>query len=198
MRGVSLVRVAVPTASLLLVLCVLPGARAHQCGMIHSRRVVLAGLGSATALSATSTTARTTRPTLDPVLDRNGKPVTASTWLDAHADGRPDLVLGYQGEPYFLLSRVVDGLPQLEKFALLAECTHLGCLVSDEPLGGFACPCHGSKYSREGSVTRGPAPRSLKLARVEVGADGNLQMGEWLDVDFRSRDNREGEAALLL
>jgi cytochrome b6-f complex iron-sulfur subunit len=59
-------------------------------------------------------------------------------------------------------------------------------LVADDPQGGFACPCHGSKYSRDGSVLRGPAPRSLQLARLEIAADGKLQMGAWLEADFRA------------
>jgi len=112
--------------------------------------------------------------------------VVASAWLEQHADRRPDLVLGYQGEPHFLLQRLVEGSPQLETYALRAECTHLGCLVVDDPQGGFACPCHGSKYSSDGRVLRGPAPRGLKLARLETAADGKLRMGEWLEADFRA------------
>ena len=35
--------------------------------------------------------------------------------------------------------------------AISSICTHLGCLIS---LGesGFLCPCHGSKYNRDGKV----------------------------------------------
>jgi len=145
---------------------------------------------STAALAATSTlapvSARGSAPAaLEPVLDRTGAPVRVSDWLAAHTDGRPDLVLGYQGEPHFLLQSAVDGTRQLEAYALRAECTHLGCLVADDPMGGYACPCHGSKYSRDGTVLRGPAPKPLRLARVEAAADGTLQMGDWVKADFR-------------
>src|SRR5579885_766691 len=36
-------------------------------------------------------------------------------------------------------------------FALSAICTHLGCMTAWKPeLGIIACPCHGSKFHREG------------------------------------------------
>src|ERR1700676_2998230 len=37
-------------------------------------------------------------------------------------------------------------------YALSAACTHLGCLTAWKPeLGIIACPCHGSKFNREGT-----------------------------------------------
>jgi cytochrome b6-f complex iron-sulfur subunit len=51
--------------------------------------------------------------------------------------------------------------------AVSTVCTHLGCLV--KPTGeGFECPCHGSKFSSEGTVTRGPAPQPLPWLKVSV------------------------------
>ncbi|HEX9657415.1 MAG TPA: Rieske (2Fe-2S) protein [Bacteroidota bacterium] len=47
-------------------------------------------------------------------------------------------------------------------YAMSAICTHLGCITgwkSDE--GIIACPCHGSKFDRQGNVIAGPAPRPL-------------------------------------
>lgn len=52
-------------------------------------------------------------------------------------------------------------------FALRAACTHQGCVV---PTFGNACPCHGSAYAIDGSVTSGPAPTSL--TRYTVRFDG--------------------------
>ena len=47
-------------------------------------------------------------------------------------------------------------------FALSATCTHLGCLTKYEAeLNRIFCPCHGSRYSIDGHVTVGPAPRPL-------------------------------------
>ena len=114
------------------------------------------------------------------VLDRNGAPVTAAKWL-ATVGLEPDLVLGLDGEPHFLLTSGEGAARTLLPYALKAECTHLGCLVQPEPLGGgFSCPCHGSQYRADGQVSRGPAPRRLTLARVEPReADGVLMMTPW-------------------
>ncbi len=46
--------------------------------------------------------------------------------------------------------------------ALYVVCTHLGCLYKwVEANNRFECPCHGSKFTREGYYIEGPAPRSL-------------------------------------
>jgi cytochrome b6-f complex iron-sulfur subunit len=45
---------------------------------------------------------------------------------------------------------------------LYQRCVHLGCRVPFcETSQWFECPCHGSKYSRVGEKTAGPAPRGL-------------------------------------
>lgn len=92
------------------------------------------------------------------------------------------MVLGLDGEVYFLQ-------PETEAraaYALKAECTHLGCLVGGKPaIGGFACPCHGSEYASDGTVTRGPAPRALGLAALTTRDDGVLVMSAWAEPDFR-------------
>ncbi|MBI3538279.1 MAG: Rieske 2Fe-2S domain-containing protein [Chloroflexi bacterium] len=46
--------------------------------------------------------------------------------------------------------------------ALYDVCVHLGCLYQWQPVSGrFECPCHGSKYQKDGTYIEGPAPRSL-------------------------------------
>ncbi|MCB0060803.1 MAG: Rieske 2Fe-2S domain-containing protein [Caldilineaceae bacterium] len=46
--------------------------------------------------------------------------------------------------------------------ALYMVCTHLGCLYKWEASNNrFECPCHGSKFSKDGFYIEGPAPRSL-------------------------------------
>jgi cytochrome b6-f complex iron-sulfur subunit len=57
--------------------------------------------------------------------------------------------------------------------AMSLVCTHLGCTV-DQEADGFSCPCHGSKYSIDGSVLRGPAQKPLPTLRVEQNAEGHL------------------------
>ncbi len=45
---------------------------------------------------------------------------------------------------------------------LSAVCTHAGCSVRYIAAGdSFSCPCHGSGYAIDGSVTNGPAARPL-------------------------------------
>ncbi len=77
--------------------------------------------------------------------------------------------------------------------AVSAVCTHLGCTVRAEALsqpetrevGGaplrlthrFACPCHGSKYTGDGKVVSGPAPRALAWYPLAVSTDdGQLEV----------------------
>ena len=59
--------------------------------------------------------------------------------------------------------------------ALYMVCTHLGCLYKWEPSNNrFECPCHGSKFSREGFYIEGPAPRSLDQFIIKVVQDGSV------------------------
>ncbi len=58
--------------------------------------------------------------------------------------------------------------------ALSLACTHLGCRVAVEPEGGFACPCHGSRFGRDGGRIAGPA--RAPLARVPLERRG----GGWV------------------
>lgn len=60
--------------------------------------------------------------------------------------------------------------------ALYKVCTHLGCLYKWVPLNDrFECPCHGSKYTKDGLFIEGPAPRSLDRFVLEaVDASGNV------------------------
>jgi len=62
-------------------------------------------------------------------------------------------------------------------FALGAVCTHLGCLTAWKPeLGIIACPCHGSKFKREGEKIEGPAPKPLPWLRTWVSDEGDLMV----------------------
>jgi len=45
--------------------------------------------------------------------------------------------------------------------AMSAHCTHLGCIVDRREGNNLVCPCHGSRYSLEGKVLKGPATRDL-------------------------------------
>ncbi|MDD5543561.1 MAG: Rieske 2Fe-2S domain-containing protein [Acidobacteriia bacterium] len=68
--------------------------------------------------------------------------------------------------------RTSDGL-----FAQSAICTHLGCITQWKPeLEMIACPCHGSKFRKDGSVEHGPAPRPLQHFAVRMMPDGELMV----------------------
>ncbi len=68
-------------------------------------------------------------------------------------------------------------------FALSAICTHLGCMTAWKPeLGIIACPCHGSKFTREGQKIAGPAPRPLPWLRTWVSDDGDLMVDRSTDI----------------
>jgi len=56
-------------------------------------------------------------------------------------------------------------------YALRAVCTHRGCLVVPDA-SAFRCPCHGSRFEADGTVTKGPATRPLAhyaIARTDAG-----------------------------
>jgi len=51
-------------------------------------------------------------------------------------------------------------------YALDLVCTHLGCTVTVTS-SGLSCPCHGSRFDRQGRVLKGPADRTLRRLKVE-------------------------------
>jgi ubiquinol-cytochrome c reductase iron-sulfur subunit len=69
-------------------------------------------------------------------------------------------------------------------------CTHLGCSPQLKPtdakaemgadwVGGFYCPCHGSKFDYAGRVFRGaPAPTNLKVPPYTFVSENVLIIGE--------------------
>jgi nitrite reductase/ring-hydroxylating ferredoxin subunit len=60
-------------------------------------------------------------------------------------------------------------------YAMSAVCTHLGCLTAWKPeLGIVACPCHGSKFTRDGTRIEGPAPRPLVWLKAWISDEGDL------------------------
>ena len=61
-------------------------------------------------------------------------------------------------------------------YALDNVCTHLGCLIHPQPDGTFACPCHGSRYTAAGQVTRGSAVRPLPYLELHWDNVGQLVM----------------------
>jgi nitrite reductase/ring-hydroxylating ferredoxin subunit len=86
---------------------------------------------------------------------------------------------------------VADGRAYLGRderglYAVVATCTHLGCLVKHAG-EGFECPCHGSRFDEAGSVTQGPAARPLQRAALALDAEGRvvLDLRQAVGEDFR-------------
>lgn len=75
-----------------------------------------------------------------------------------------------------------------EIFVSIGICTHLGCVptyrpdvasISPDWLGGFYCPCHGSKYDLSGRVYQNvPAPLNLKIPRHMYLSDTKIVIGK--------------------
>lgn len=73
---------------------------------------------------------------------------------------------------------------------LVGICTHLGCIPMFYPqpsastpvagwLGGYFCPCHGSKYDAAGRVYNGvPAPYNLPVPPYTFVSDTTIRIGE--------------------
>jgi cytochrome b6-f complex iron-sulfur subunit len=59
--------------------------------------------------------------------------------------------------------------------ALYDVCVHLGCRYAWQPAAGrFECPCHGSKYDKDGTYIEGPARRGLDRMEVRLVADDQI------------------------
>lgn len=77
-----------------------------------------------------------------------------------------------------------------ELMVLVGICTHLGCSPKEKPaeakaemggdwVGGFYCPCHGSKFDLAGRVYKGsPAPVNLEVPPYAYLSETTLVIGE--------------------
>jgi Rieske Fe-S protein len=71
-------------------------------------------------------------------------------------------------EPFIPAGRPIAMFRDAEGvYAVSTVCTHLGCIVKAEN-GGFDCPCHGSRFASDGSVVKGPAPKTLPWLSVSA------------------------------
>jgi cytochrome b6-f complex iron-sulfur subunit len=67
--------------------------------------------------------------------------------------------------------------------ALSSVCTHLGCITRHQPDGNFiACPCHGSRFTLDGEVTAGPAPRPLHWLQMTLSEKGEMLVDTAMEV----------------
>jgi cytochrome b6-f complex iron-sulfur subunit len=69
-------------------------------------------------------------------------------------------------------------------YTLSEVCTHLGCLTFFKQNEGIiACPCHGSKFKKDGEVIEGPAPRPLQRYFAELNDRSQLVIDKSQIVD---------------
>jgi Rieske Fe-S protein len=55
--------------------------------------------------------------------------------------------------------------------AIDATCTHEGCTVNGLNGAIYVCPCHGSRYNRNGQVVNGPAKAALRQYNTSFAND---------------------------
>jgi len=77
-----------------------------------------------------------------------------------------------------------------EYLVVIGICTHLGCVPTFRPdvapadlgpgwLGGYFCPCHGSRFDLAGRVYKGvPAPTNLVIPPYRFISDTKVMIGE--------------------
>ena len=90
-------------------------------------------------------------------------------------------------QPEFAINTYRSMKPEI--MVMVGVCTHLGCSPTYRPdvaaadlgadwLGGFFCPCHGSKFDIAGRVYKGvPAPTNLEVPPYAYTSDTNILIG---------------------
>jgi len=91
-------------------------------------------------------------------------------------------------QPKYAQNEYRSAKPDL--LVLVGVCTHLGCSPQEKTaeakaemgadwLGGFYCPCHGSKFDFAGRVFKGsPAPLNLVVPPYTLTGDTKVVVGE--------------------
>ena len=107
------------------------------------------------------------------------KAVESGDWIDAgtvaeiKSAGYKD-ILGPTGLPLIVVTDDSGKVQALEK-----KCPHLGCMVALGK-GELDCPCHGARFTLEGKLISGPAPRGLKRYAVEIRGGTEVFVGKEL------------------
>lgn len=81
--------------------------------------------------------------------------------------GRITLPVPAEGEITFADEAIVVNKGKLLK-VFHPACTHLGCIIRSASGNELVCPCHGSRFSLNGTVVKGPAARPLKELPFEL------------------------------
>ncbi|MGD9618346.1 MAG: ubiquinol-cytochrome c reductase iron-sulfur subunit [Mycolicibacterium sp.] len=130
------------------------------------RRTVIAGLGglAGSAVAACSVGGR-----------RSGSDSAAGSGSGSGSEAAPEILTKTADVPVgsgVVVGTLVVTQPVAGDFkAFSAVCTHTGCLINEVADGTINCPCHGSKFSLDGNVVRGPANRPLNAEAIIVQGD---------------------------
>lgn len=94
----------------------------------------------------------------------------ARAYIVQYPNNNPAAVEAAEATPdYTKNPKIIDGMVEEGVVALYQKCPHLGCRVPFcETSQWFECPCHGSKFSRVGEKTGGPAPRGMDRFPFDV------------------------------
>lgn len=102
-------------------------------------------------------------------------PLKGTTHEDKVVIKKSELIAGaakyitFKNKPTMIIHRLGAGKGII---ALSRVCTHLGCLVYfDEGEQKIICPCHAAKFTIEGHVLSGPAPKPLESIPLRVEAE---------------------------
>lgn len=87
--------------------------------------------------------------------------------IGSMAEFPPGTITYFEDQHVYVISEQ-DGI-----HAMSAVCTHLECIVIKEG-GEFICPCHGSRYTADGGIEKGPAPKPLPWYGISRLPNGQL------------------------
>jgi ubiquinol-cytochrome c reductase iron-sulfur subunit len=126
-----------------------------------------------------------------------GKPVwilrrteEAMATLEAGAGRLSDPVSDDSKQPEYAKNQHRSRDARKDIIVLVGLCTHLGCSPLYRPeigatdlgsdwMGGFFCPCHGSKFDFSGRVFKAmPAPTNLEVPPYYYMSDNVIKVGE--------------------
>lgn len=104
------------------------------------------------------------------------QPPPQGTTLKIKLDEHPELaqVGGFKTFKVNSTQIIVFRTGQTTFKAISMICTHQGCTTNwVNTVQQFQCPCHGSKYDKDGKVIQGPATQNLPAYRTEYKSDTN-------------------------
>lgn len=128
------------------------------------RRNVIIGAGIGLAASVLAACSAGKKSTAEPASSPSGSTSAPGAALTKKAD----VPVGSG----VIVDDVVVTQPTAGVFeAFSTVCPHAGCNVSAVTDGLITCPCHGSKFNLDGTVSHGPAKSPLESKPIKVQGD---------------------------